>query len=73
VKRPGEKGGPPEGNAERRRRQFEESRGLSERRALPLDEEGPADGQADEQRIPEPSVEDEEPRGAEEPPRDEND
>jgi hypothetical protein len=67
MKRPGEKGGPPGGNAERRRRQFEDSRGLSERRALPLDEETPAD----EQGIPEPPVEDEAPRGKEERSRDE--
>jgi hypothetical protein len=55
VKRPGEKDEPPGGNAERRRRQFEESRGLSERRELPLDEEETGD----EQRIPEPPDEDE--------------
>jgi hypothetical protein len=68
VKRPGEKGEPPGGNAERRRRQFEDSRGLSERRALPLDEETPAD----EPGIPEPAVEDEAPRGEEERSRDED-
>ena len=39
MKRPGEEDRPPGGNAERRRRQFEDSRGLSERPELPLEEE----------------------------------
>jgi hypothetical protein len=38
TKRPGDKGGDPGGNAEKRRRLFEQSRGLEEERLLDLDE-----------------------------------
>lgn len=58
TKRPGDKPGDPGGPAEKRRRQFEESRGLPQRRALDLDEAGTDE----EPPRPEPPDEDERPR-----------
>jgi hypothetical protein len=57
MKRPGERRRPSGGHAERRRSQFEESHGQAGRRALPLDEEPTGD----EQGIPQPPLEGEEP------------
>jgi hypothetical protein len=62
MKRPGDKCDPPGGNAEKRRRLFEGSRGLFGRRALPLDEKRAGDAPDS----PEP------PPNEEELPRDEN-
>jgi hypothetical protein len=48
MKRPGDKHPPPNGHADERRRQFEESRGLRERPELPLDDEEAEDEESSE-------------------------
>jgi hypothetical protein len=61
MKRPGEEREPPGDREERRRRQFEESRGLTAPEKLPLDDAAPAEEpEADEAPN---SSDDDEPEG----------
>ncbi len=57
TRRPGERP-PPGGHAEKRRREFERQRGLSERRELDLDE---TEGQQGTDALPRPKQEGESP------------